>query len=98
MRRLALILLVGMLSLSFSGTATLVVPETCDFIEQASETDSSCAPTCVLCGCCAQPVIVSMALLVVSAPAPRVVPARHSDAGPTADSREILHVPKPRRA
>jgi hypothetical protein len=85
-----------MLSLSFSGTATLVVPETCDFIEESAETD--CAPTCVLCGCCAQPVVVSMALLVVAAAAPRVLPTGHSDAGPTADSREILHVPKPRRA
>lgn len=98
MRRLALILLVGMLSLSFSGSATLVVPETCGPIEESGETDSSCAPTCVLCGCCAQPVVVSMALLVVSAATPRVASAGHSDATPTAESREILHVPKRRRA
>jgi hypothetical protein len=97
-RRLGLILIVGLLSLSASGMVMLATGERCADFEQSQGGDNACPPTCVTCGCCAQavePVSVQRTLLVDAAiPVKTAVIARllKSDPG------DILHVPKHRFA
>jgi len=93
--RYALALLVALLAFSASGVSTLVVLEPCTS-EQAGQEDGACAPTCLTCGCCAQPV---EPVLVLASGSPDVPPptliafvSRLVDAQP----RGILHVPKVR--
>jgi hypothetical protein len=64
-RRLALALLVGLLTANFSGALEVLVPEPCTVDEASSTADGRCPPTCARCGCCAQPV-VSTPLVVAS--------------------------------
>jgi hypothetical protein len=94
-RRLALAIIVGLLSFSASGVLNLVVGEPCAGFSVSAEHDSDCPPTCVTCGCCAQAVepatIAIASLAAVSIPdLVAVLPA-----APKARSHDILHVPKP---
>ena len=94
MRRFALAIIVGLLSLSASGVSGLVIGEPCTGYEQPGTDDGVCPPTCVTCGCCAQPTNIAVAfptfhMVPRGAGSPSVVLTV-----PTADSREILHVPK----
>ncbi len=95
-RRFALAIIVGLLTLSASGVATLIAGEPCTGYELTGqgEDDGACPPTCVTCGCCAQaaePVGGAMS----SSPE---VPVSHRIAVlpgvPRTDPLEILHVPK----
>ena len=93
MRRLALALVIGLISFSTSGMATLFVPEACALFERAGD-DRDCPPTCVTCGCCGQavePVVIPIGsspehLLTHLA----LLPRRILDTIPA----DILHVPK----
>ena len=82
-----------MLTFSASGVSALVVPEPCTY-EQAGQDDGACAPTCLTCGCCAQPVdpVVFWATSSADAPRPAVIAfvSRLTDA----QTRDVLHVPK----
>jgi hypothetical protein len=98
MRRLALAILVALLTISASGVAALLVPEPCTSSQQQAPDDGACPPTCVTCGCCThavEPVVLSMTaspddwLTEMSSIVPRI---------PGSRSREILHVPKLRAA
>jgi hypothetical protein len=94
MRRFALAIIVGLLTLSASGISTLVVAEPCVGYEQTGQEDADCPPTCLTCGCCAQavePVLVSVA---TSPEAPVVEINPFVLCVPTTRAREILHVPK----
>ena len=95
-RRFVFAILVGLLTLSASGVATLIAGEPCTGYELTGqgETDGACPPTCVTCGCCAQaaePVGRAVSgspeipLPGLVAPLPRI---------PRTDPRDILHVPK----
>jgi hypothetical protein len=93
-RRLALTIVVALLTLTASGLTGLVLEEPCTGDEQPGQTDTACPPTCVTCGCCAhaaEPVI----LVVASSPD---VPVRSIDALPPrlpkTDPRPVLHVPR----
>jgi hypothetical protein len=97
-RRFALALLVAVLSFSASGALALVVPEPCVDYEQTGREDAACPPTCVTCGCCAQAVEPAQ-LLVSSTPETPVAPAATvAPHLPDSEPRDILHVPKSRRA
>ena len=96
-RRFSLAVIVVLLSISASGLSSLVVPERCGFSEPV-RSDNDCPPTCVTCGCCAQ--AVEPATLAVNSSAdvavadvvvalPQLLPT---------DPRDILHVPKLRKA
>jgi hypothetical protein len=94
--RYALALLVALLAFSASGVTALVVQEPCTGYEQTGQEDADCAPTCLTCGCCAQPV---EPVLVLASGSPDVPPptliafvSRLIDTQP----RGILHVPKVR--
>jgi hypothetical protein len=97
-RRLALTLVVALLTFSASGVYALVVAEPCASYEQPAQDDRSCPPMCVTCGCCAQAVEpVTLALdAVPDAPVAAIdflLPPL-----PKTTPRDILHVPKPRFA
>ena len=98
MRRLALAILVGLLTFSASGVMSLGMGEPCTGYEQLGQDDAACPPTCVTCGCCAQAVepvafVVSTASDVPLTDIPDVLPGV-----PRTAPRDILHVPKLRLA
>jgi len=97
-RQLLLAITACLLTLSASGVPSLMAGEPCTAIEQPGQSDTSCPPTCVTCGCCAQAVEPAM---VVQAGSPDV-PAADLEAIlagiPKADPHPILHVPKFRAA
>ncbi len=98
MRRLVFAIIVGVLALTASGATSLVMTEPCSGYELAGEDNGACPPVCVTCGCCAQ-AAEPVAIAVESSPDCLV-----TDVGailprlPKSDSRDILHVPKLRRA
>lgn len=96
MRRLVLAILVGLLSLSASGAASLLVDEPCSAFELAGQgqDDGTCPPTCVTCGCCAQ---AAEPVTITVANSPRGPLIEHAAAlphVPDAEPADILHVPK----
>jgi hypothetical protein len=94
LRHFALALVVAILTLNASGLTALVVPEPCSATENADLGDSQCPPTCVRCGCCAQPAVPTPFEIVVSAElvTPQALLAA-SNVLPSV-GRDILHVPK----
>jgi hypothetical protein len=97
-RRLALALVVGILSFNATGVGRLIVGEPCAPFTLTAEDDGDCPPTCVTCGCCAQ-AAEPTALVVVDSvevvtPLFNPVPPAFTDSEP----RDILHVPKLRAA
>lgn len=96
--RFGLALLVALLTFSASGLSSLVVSEPCAGYEQSSEEESACPPTCVTCGCCAQ-AVEPVALTVSGTPDALMADILEVQPGlPRTTSRDILHVPKSRRA
>ena len=94
MRRASLLLLVFMMSVNFSGIASLVFPEPCTIVEDSDAAESTCPPSCVRCGCCAQPIVAPLSVLLTFE-APLTAAAEMKPAAPAlGDAREILHVPK----
>jgi hypothetical protein len=97
-RRLTLAIIVALLTFNASGVGSLVRAEPCTVDESAGGNDSACPPTCVTCGCCAR-AAEPVPLVAMSSPDFPV-----SDTLPTlrqlakTDPRDILHVPKLRRA
>jgi hypothetical protein len=97
-RRFVLVVIVALLAFSASGAFALVVPEPCSVFEQTGSDDGACPPTCVTCGCCAQP-LEAMALTVATAPdSPLAAPASLISGLPKTAPGDILHVPRLRRA
>jgi hypothetical protein len=92
-KRLALVLLVGILLASTGGLTELVQPELCAATESGSTPDGNCPPTCVRCHC-ARAFDLSALVTIADAPtfAPKWLqaPARVAAAAP----HDILHVPK----
>lgn len=91
---LARALVVLTLALSASQALALVVPEPCSLTETTDAEEGQCSPTCVRCGCCAQPLEPVLFRLAVQA-----APVSSSASIPTLDllpsiPRDILHVPK----
>jgi len=96
--RVGLTLVVALLTFSASGLSALVVSEPCAGYEQSSQDESACPPTCVTCGCCAQ-AVEPVALAVSGTPDAPTADILDRPAGaPRTTSRDILHVPKSRRA
>ncbi len=98
MRRLALALIVGLLSFSATGVAGLIIGEPCLDFTLSAEDDNNCPPTCVTCGCCAQAAEPN-AIVVTNSPG-TPVPQFAAVLPPftETDPRDILHVPKLRSA
>lgn len=98
MRRLALSIIVAVLTFSASGAYALVIAEPCTGYEQPGQEDAACPPTCVTCGCCAQ-AVEPVAVVISTTPDSPV--AHISDLLPNfprTSPRDILHVPKIRFA
>jgi hypothetical protein len=93
--RLALALLVGLLTFSMSGVSSLIAQEPCSASEAAGATDRPCSSTCVTCGCCTQ-AAEEVVLVLTTLPDTPIV--KRSDPLSTlydSEPRDILHVPKP---
>ena len=93
-RRLALAIIVGLLTFSASGFSSLVTNEPCTGYELPGSDDGACPPTCVTCGCCAQ---AAEPVMVVVATSPDIAVADIATFLPDpsrTDPRDILHVPK----
>jgi hypothetical protein len=97
-RRLALALLVGLLSFSATGVTSLLVGEPCLTFTLSPEDDGDCPPSCVTCGCCAQAAEPTAVVVASSLDLP--VPHFSAVLPPftETDPRDILHVPKLRFA
>ena len=98
MRQFLLAVAVAVLTLEASGVPQFLLPEPCAPLESTRD-EQDCPPTCVLCGCCAQP------LLPLNVPAdtavPRVLSERVTIVPAVIDDpavRDIAHVPKPHLA
>jgi hypothetical protein len=96
--RLALAIVVALLTFSVSGVSALILPEPCTAYAQPGQEDNSCAPTCLTCGCCAQAVEPVALPVTVASGEPRLESVPFAAHIPRTRSREILHVPKPRLA
>ncbi len=94
-RRLALAIIVGVLTLSASGLSSLVTEEPCTGYEQAGD-DGACPPTCVTCGCCARAAEPVLVVVAVSPDIPVADLLAFLPRLPGMHSCDILHVPKPR--
>jgi hypothetical protein len=91
-----LALIVGLLTLSASGTANLILGEPCAAFELTRQgDDGACPPTCVTCGCCAQAVEPVVFATPSSPDDPVAATVAVLPDLPTADPRDILHVPRP---
>jgi hypothetical protein len=85
-------LVVAVLALNTAGMPDIFLPEPCG--AAAHGTDGDCLPTCILCGCCAQPVI-PVRVDVDRSPSVLVpTPGAALEQIVTACPTEILHVPK----
>jgi hypothetical protein len=93
-RRLALAIIVSLLTISASGVSSLVMAEPCIGSQPAGTDDGACPPTCVTCGCCAQAVEPVM----VSVPSSPDLPVTDIlvllPSLPKTSPRDILHVPR----
>jgi hypothetical protein len=97
-QRIALAIIVGLLTFSASGVNGLIVNEPCTWNELKDSKDNACPPTCLTCGCCAQ---AAEAIAVAISATPDVPIADIADALsslPRTTPRDILHVPKTRLA
>jgi hypothetical protein len=93
-RRLALALIVAILTLSASGMASLLVPEPCSGYEPPGHSDNACPPTCVTRGCCAR-AIEPLTVMATSLPdRPVLAMVAPLPPLPLTDPRPILHVPR----
>jgi len=97
-RRLALAIIVALLTFNASGVTSLVKAEPCTANERAGSYDSNCPPTCVTCSCCAQAAesVPLVAMTSAANPIGDIVPALPQL--PKTDPRDILHVPRLRLA
>jgi len=98
MRRLVLTVIVSLLAFSASGVVSLAGAEPCAAGAPAGRDDVDCAPTCVTCGCCVQavePVSVAVAATLSLPAVDQLLSPAHP---PTANPRDVLHVPKRARA
>lgn len=98
MRRFVLAIIVGVLAFTASGATGLILAEPCNGYDLAGDPDGACPPTCVTCGCCAQPadpgaIIVERSGETAVGDIEALLPPL-----PKTDPRDILHVPKPGRA
>jgi hypothetical protein len=94
-RRLALAIVVGILTLSASGLSSVLVTEPCSIFELPGTDDGSCPPTCVTCGCCTRAAEPAAMTTDASPKAPAADPAAFLPRLARTDPRDILHVPKP---
>ena len=97
MRRLFMVMLVGLLCATTSGVLGLVVSDRCVLDATSSADDGACAPTCLRCHC-ARPFDVVAPLRLVDVllePADWTEPARSV---PTFRPHDVLHVPRPAAA
>jgi hypothetical protein len=93
-RRFALAIVVGLLTLGASGVSSLVINEPCTGYELPGSDDGACPPTCVTCGCCAQAVEPAMFVVAISPDIPVADLTTFLPDFPRTDPRDILHVPK----
>jgi hypothetical protein len=92
--RLALALLVTILSFSASGLMTVLLDEPCSPTESSSQRDSDCPPTCVTCGCCVQPTEVARVAMTFAPESISTVGPALVVRVPDSEPQDILHVPK----
>jgi hypothetical protein len=94
LRRAVFTVVIALLALNASGAAEMLFPEPCA-ATQPGGCEENCPPTCVRCGCCAQP---SLQVFVTDdAPARGLViepPPCEPGFAEDAESRDITHVPK----
>jgi hypothetical protein len=92
-RRLAFVIIAGLLTFSASGAPGLLVLEPCTN-ESAGDYDGTCPPTCLTCGCCARGVEPAAVALAATPDATVAHPAAILPGLPETDPRDILHVPR----
>ncbi len=92
-RRFVFALFVVALSFSTSGLSSLLVPEPCA-VGEIGDTDSTCPPSCVTCGCCHRSVDVTRIEVTVARVREVAEPPTFRDTLRAATPREVLHVPK----
>ncbi|MGC4086206.1 MAG: hypothetical protein QM736_29805 [Vicinamibacterales bacterium] len=98
MQRLALALVVALLTFTMCGVMSLLVHEPCSSFMSLDGDDATCPPTCATCGCCAQ--AVEPVTLSTSA-VPQLIVWDVPDLQPghaLTTSLDILHVPRRIRA
>ena len=98
MQRLALALIVALLTFTASGVSALIVPEPCTAYERPGQEDGACPPTCVRCGCCARAAETMAPQTEESLDTTVAAFQSKTPSLLTTQPRDILHVPKLRPA
>jgi hypothetical protein len=97
-RRLLLVLLVGLLCAMTSGVLELIVSERCTVEESASAAgDGACPPTCLRCHC-ARPFDIVVATQLMAVVLERVEWTEPAQSVSLPDPHEVFHVPRPASA
>ena len=94
----ALTIIVALLTFSTSGVSALIVPEPCTGYEQPAQEDGACPPTCVRCGCCARAAETMVPQIEDSLGTTLAVFQSNTPPLLNTQPRDILHIPKLRRA
>jgi hypothetical protein len=97
-QRVALAIVVALLTFSASGVSALIVPEPCTGYEQPGQEDGACPPTCVRCGCCARAAETAIPQTEDLLDITRAEFQSNTPSLPKTQPRDILHVPKLRLA
>lgn len=93
MRRLLLLIVVGILVMDATGLNAFVSPERCT-IAQDSQPDGSCPSLCFRCACCAQPIVPRIVVTVVPISVRQPAFDLYSHRIPWTVPTEVFHVPK----
>ena len=92
-RRLFLLIVLGILAMDATGLDALVSQERCTSI-QDSQPDGACPALCVRCTCCAQPIVPNVIETAVSMTVPHPVADLTLPRLPRTTPSKIFHVPK----
>lgn len=92
-KRIFLVVVLGILAMDATGLEALVAPEQCAAVE-GTQPDGTCPALCVRCACCAQPIVPEIAAADVSLSLPQLVLDLYSHSIPRTVPSKIFHVPK----
>ena len=92
-RRLFLLIVLGILAMYATGLDAFVSPEACTGAND-SQPDVTCPALCVRCACCAQPIVPEIAASEVAMSSPQPVVDIYSHNSPRSVPSKIFHVPK----
>ena len=95
MRRVVLVVLLGLLTFDVSGLSGLCDDADCDEPCPSDLSGGQCPPNCHFCSCCSLPKVAGSTTVALAAPTAQATSwTRSIDQLPCPEPADILHVPK----